>query len=157
MKWYTLYLKSCRKTRVLHSKLSYVWRETLYPHIWTRLTWLHHFITMGGLGLANLYWSVCNKPGEWATTYSCARCIDYISASIICGLDFKTVQGGIFSVFYLIAYRNRRIIFIPSPSVFIPKYRVLIIEAAKYRGVRANKSYLKILLISFFCTTMLIS
>jgi hypothetical protein len=113
MKWYTLYLKLCRKTRVLHNKLSYMWRETLYPHIWTRLTWLHHFITMGGLGLAkalaNLYWSVCNKPGEWTTTYSCARCINYISASIIFGLDFKTVQGGIFSVFYLFPYRNRQL------------------------------------------------
>jgi hypothetical protein len=113
MKWYTLYLKLCRKTLVLHNKLSYIWRETLYPHIWTRHTWLHHFITMGGLGLAkalaNLYWSVCNKPWEWATTYSCARCINYISASIIFGLDFKTVQGGIFSVFYLFAYRNRQL------------------------------------------------
>ena len=40
--------------------------------------------------------SVCNKPGEWVTTYRWVRCIDYISSSIIFGLDFKTVQGGIF-------------------------------------------------------------
>ena len=114
MKWYTLYLKLCRKTLVLHNKLSYIWRETLYPHIWTRNTWMHHFITMGGLGLAkalaNLYWSVCNKPGEWATTYSYARCINYISTSIIFGLDFKTVQGGIFFclLFYCIPEQTIR-------------------------------------------------
>jgi hypothetical protein len=33
IKWYTLYLKWCRKTRVLHNKLSYMWRLALYPHV----------------------------------------------------------------------------------------------------------------------------
>ena len=81
----------------------YIWELEFYSHVLKTLTWLHHFITMGGLvlsnALANLYWSVCNKPGEWATMYRCVRYIDYISASIIFGLDFKTVQGGIFLSF----------------------------------------------------------
>ena len=47
IKWYTLYLKLCRKTRVLHNKLSYMWRLALYPHI--EITYMT-IISRGGLG-----------------------------------------------------------------------------------------------------------